>query len=123
MAKFENEVLNYPAGLADIEALTGAAVPLETMRMVPQLFVMGELDDNDSLEFNDGWDRDAANQVNKLFGDNPVKRWAAAEQLYLQAGMQAEFLLIPGIGHDRRQLQTYTTEFFRGVLEQERQAY
>ena len=110
------EPLAYPAGVADLDDLTGQPFDLEAWRAVPQLLVMGDLDDNDSLDFTDGWNQEAAAQVDRLFGATPRERWDDAERLYRQAGADARFLLVPGVGHDRRALQQHTTEFFRAVL-------
>ena len=108
--------LPYPAGTADLEALTGAAFDAQAWRKLPQLLVMGDRDDNDSLDFGDGWDKAAAAQVDRRFGDEPQARWQAAQRLYAEAGANARFELVEGVGHDRRALQPLTTEFFRKVL-------
>ena len=72
LAEWKGEVLPYPAGVADIEQLTGKPFDARTFRAVPQLLVMGALDDNDSLDFTDGWDKPAAAQVDRLFGADPA---------------------------------------------------
>ena len=77
---------------------------------------MGSLDDNDSLDEGDGWDADASAQVVRLFGRTPIARWPRAEHLYRDAGANARFLTVAGVAHDRKALQTYSTEFFKTVL-------
>jgi hypothetical protein len=77
---------------------------------------MGSLDDNDSVDFRDGWDEAPAALVDSLFGSDPLARWPFAESVYRAAGANADFRLEPGVGHDRRALQRYTTEFFAQVL-------
>ncbi len=119
VASFHDEVLNYPAGIADLESLTGAPFDLMAYNAVPQLIYMGSLDDNDSLDFTDGWDEADAAAVNDLFGADPLSRWEEAQAIHLDAGANAEFLLIDGVGHDRRNLQKYATEFFKKVLSTE----
>ena len=116
VAAVENETLPYPAGVADLELLTGRPFDLDAWRAVPQLLVMGDLDDNDGLDFGDGWDAEDAARVDRLFGTTPLERWDDAERLYREAGADARFLLVPGVGHDRRALQEHTTVFFRDVL-------
>jgi pimeloyl-ACP methyl ester carboxylesterase len=112
----DSEALPYPGGIADLEELTGRPFDAMTWRGVPQLLVMGDQDDNDGLDFNDGWEKDASARIDRHFGDTPLRRWPHAERLYGQAGANARFLLVPGVGHDRRALQKHTTEFFRKVL-------
>ncbi len=108
--------LPYPAGVADLEALVGSPLDAAGFAAVPQLFVLGALDDNDSLDFGDGWDPEHAELVERLFGATPLERLDDAERLYAAAGVDARFLLVEGVGHDRRALQRHTTDFFREVL-------
>jgi pimeloyl-ACP methyl ester carboxylesterase len=110
------DTLRYPAGVADLEALTGKPFDLDAWRALPQLIVMGSLDDNDSLDETDGWDADASAQVVRLFGTTPIARWPKAERLYRDAGANARFLLVAGVAHDRKVLQRYSSDFFKTVL-------
>jgi len=110
---FEGEALRYPAGVSDVP------FDHDAFAKVPLLFVMGARDDNDSLDFRDGWDEDAARQVDRLFGYDPQQRWPRAEQLYRASGVDARFMLIDGIGHDRRMLQEHSTRFFREILKRD----
>lgn len=109
--------LAYPAGVADLEALTGRAFDAAAFAAVPQLFVQGALDDNDSVDFSDGWDEAPAAQVDRLFGADPQARWPRAEALYREAGANARFGTVPGVGHDRRALQGLGVEFFAELIE------
>jgi pimeloyl-ACP methyl ester carboxylesterase len=118
VAEFEGEQLEYPIGIADLETLTGQAFDADTFNQVPQLIIMGSLDDNDSLDFEDGWDQEMAELVDRKFEADPLARWDDAEELYRLAGANAEFILVDGVGHDRRKLQSYTTEFFSRILSQ-----
>lgn len=113
-----DEPLAYPAGVADLEFLTGAPFDAAAFNQVPQLIFMGALDGNDSVDFRDGWDEAAAVQLDRLFGTDPLARWPQAEKLYRNAGSRATFVLVDGVGHDRPALQDLGTEFFRQVLSQ-----
>ena len=110
------EQLPYPAGTADLAQLAGRPFDVETFKSVPQLFVMGSLDDNDSVDFEDGWEKPAAAQVERLFGATPVARWPKAAAMYEAAGSKAKFVLVDGVGHDRKALQGRSTAFFHEVL-------
>ena len=112
----EDGALPYPAGVSDLETLGGAPFDRESLRRVPQLIVMGDRDENDSLDYGDGWDRDVAARIETRYGATPLARWSSAERLYREAGMNAEFVLVPGIGHDRRALQDISTGFLRDAL-------
>ncbi|MCB9081044.1 MAG: hypothetical protein H6555_04955 [Lewinellaceae bacterium] len=117
LATYEGDSLPYPAGIADIQQLTGQPFDLDNYRRIPQLIVMGSLDENDSLDFTDGWEEQTAALVKKKFGPTPLARWPAAEEIYQDAGAQAHFQLVAGVGHDRRALQHLTTAFFKEVLQ------
>lgn len=116
VAKVGVDALPYPAGIAGLEALTGKPFDAAAYARVPQYLYMGDADDNDSLDFSDGWDKPAAAEVERLFGNTPLARWKQAEALYAQAGANARFELVPGIGHDRKALQDRSTAFFKQVL-------
>ena len=110
------DALPYPAGIADLSALTGTPFDAAAFARVPQYVYMGDADDNDSLDFGDGWDKPMSAEVDRLFGDTPLARWTHAETLYARAGAHARFELAPGIGHDRKALQDRSTAFFRREL-------
>ena len=116
VAKVGADALPYPAGIADLAALTGKPFDAAGFARVPQYLYMGDADDNDSLDFEDGWGRPMSAEVDRLFGDTPVTRWKQSEALYARAGANARFELVPGIGHDRKALQDRSTAFFRQVL-------
>lgn len=118
VADADGQPLPYPAGVADLQALTGTPFDAATFARVPQLLYMGSADDNDSLDFEDGWDKPAAAQVDRLFGETPLARWPHAQALYRRAGANARFELVEGIGHDRKALQARSTDFFARVLAQ-----
>jgi pimeloyl-ACP methyl ester carboxylesterase len=119
ISNLNGESLPYPAGIADLESLTGTPFDSMTYNSIRQLIYMGSLDDNDSLDFTDGWDEADAQLVDSLFGPDPLSRWDDAESIYLNEGANTQFLLIDGIGHDRKALQDYSTDFFRKVLNNE----
>lgn len=116
VSSYGDSTLTYPAGIADLEELTGKPFNKEAYDQVIQLIMMGALDNNDSLDFTDGWEKEHAAVVDTLFGSDPLSRWDDIKDLYKQAGANAEFLLVDGVGHDRKALQHYSTEFFRKIL-------
>jgi hypothetical protein len=118
VAQVNGELLPYPAGIGDLRELIGAPFDSATFAALPQLIVMGSRDDNDSVDFRDGWDEEGAAQLDRLFGTDPLARWDDAQALYRSVGANATFLLVDGVGHDRRQLQIHTTRFFARLLAQ-----
>jgi dienelactone hydrolase len=116
VASYQNEALPYPAGITNLIELTGSPFDSIEYQKMPQLIVMGALDENDSLDYTDGWEEENADRVKRLFGATPISRWDVAKAVYRQGHANVQFELVEGIGHDRRSLQQYTTEFFRDVL-------
>jgi dienelactone hydrolase len=116
VAELDGTPLPYPAGIADLASLTGHGFHAAAFARVPQLIAMGSADDNDALDHADGWDQAMAADVDRLFGDTPVARWPRAEALYRRAGAHARFVLVAGVGHDRKSLQARSTAFFAQVL-------
>jgi hypothetical protein len=114
--KYHGKQLPYPAGIGDLEILTGRSFDSTAFIHVPQLIVMGSADDNDSLDFTDGWDKDAAGIIDSLFGNNPLERWVHSESLYKMSGANVRFILVDGVGHDRKELQSHSTAFFKDIL-------
>jgi hypothetical protein len=96
--------------------LTGDSFDADAYNTIPQLIYMGSTDDNDSLDFSDGWDEADAQLADELFGADPLSRWDDAQSIYHDAGTSVEFLLVDGVGHDRKALQGFSTEFFKKVL-------
>lgn len=115
---WENHVLPYPVGVGDLEELTGVPFDSAAFNAIPQLIYMGSLDDNDSVDFRDGWDEEAAALIDRLFGTEPISRWEISRLQYERAGAHARFLLVEGVGHDRRELQDHSTRFFADLLNQ-----
>lgn len=117
VATARGEVLRYPAGIADLPELTGRSFDAAAYAAIPQLVYQGALDDNDSLDFRDGWDAPAAAQVDRLFGGDPQARWEHAAALTRTVAPHARFVRVDGVGHDRKALQARSTAFFRSVLD------
>ncbi|MEX2088984.1 MAG: hypothetical protein WEB62_04395 [Bacteroidota bacterium] len=118
LSTWKGHKLPYPMGIADLEELTEAPFDSVAYNAIPQLIYLGSLDDNDSVDFRDGWDQEAADLIDVLFGKDPLSRWEVSRLTYETAGANAQFLLVEGAGHDRKQLQEYSTRFFASLQDQ-----
>jgi hypothetical protein len=110
--------LPYPIGTADVKALTGKTVDLAAWRRVPQFIYMGALDDNDALQFDDGYDDDERAIVFPVLGERmQPDRWLRVQEIYRDAGANAVLKTYEGIGHatDRR-IADELAEFFHSHL-------
>lgn len=99
VAKSGSDVLNYPVGVADLDALTGKKVDGAALARVAWLFGIGGTDDNDSVPYRDSFSEADEALITRKFGKTPVARWKAAGQLYKGAGLNAQFKVYPGVGH------------------------
>jgi len=98
-AEYRGTPLPYPVGTADLPALSGQHIDIETFCAVPKFFFMGEEDTNDSVPYRDSYDPPQAETVDRLFGTTPVARWDDAEAIYRSRDCSADFRLYPGTGH------------------------
>lgn len=98
-ASYKEKTLRYPIGVADLRSVTGNDLDLKTLRGVPMFVFLGDKDDNDSVAFDDSYDKEDRELIFPLLGEKPVDRWGAARDMYIAAGLNAEFKLYPGIGH------------------------
>jgi pimeloyl-ACP methyl ester carboxylesterase len=121
VAEWREEVLEYPVGVADLEALSGTPFDARGFQRVRQFLFLGALDDNDSVPFSDGYDEVHSRQIFRLFGAAPVDRWEAARRIYAEADVDAEFHLYDGEGHRLSDaMMADTLRFFTDVLEEVR---
>jgi hypothetical protein len=119
VAEWREEVLEYPVGVADLEALSGTPFDAGGFQRVRQFLFLGALDDNDSVPFSDGYDELHSRQIFRLFGAAPVDRWEAARRIYAEADVDAEFHLYDGEGHRLSDaMMADTLRFFTDVLEE-----
>lgn len=97
--KYRNKTLRYPIGVADLKTVAGKNLDLEALRKVPLFVFLGDKDTNDSVPFGDSYDDVDRELINPLLGATPVSRWNISEQLYKDAGLNAEFKLYPDVPH------------------------
>lgn len=114
---WDGKCLRYPIGLCDFEELTGRAFDLETYKTVPQLFFIGDQDDNDSVPGNDSYEDEDRALIFDLFGKTPVERWSIAEDIYQSIGANAEFRVYPDVGHELGPAPTDASNFFSLILQ------
>lgn len=100
VASAQGEALPYPVGIADVATLTGAPVDLAALHRVRFLFVLGGADTNDSVTDRDSFSAADEALIMRRFGKTPAARWDAARRLYDAAGLQAQYRLYRGVGHE-----------------------
>ena len=99
VASYKKRKLRYPLGVGDFETVSGSRFDLEKVRKIRFFFFLGDKDDNDSLVFRDGYEKEDQDLAFELFGDTPVKRWPVISEIYKRQGLNATFKLYPDLGH------------------------
>jgi pimeloyl-ACP methyl ester carboxylesterase len=113
----DGEALPYPVGASDVRALVGKPVDAGALRSVAWLFFLGDKDANDAVIFRDSFSKTDEETVFRLFGPTPVARWKKAEGLYAKAGLDARFVLYPGVAHEvTPEMDADVVQFFKERL-------
>lgn len=99
VAEYSGKTLTFPAGIADVKEISGKKFDLRSVRAIPLFLLLGADDTNDAVPMGDAYDERESRLVIDLFGKTPVERFPHTERLYRQAGLNAEFKLYPGTGH------------------------
>jgi hypothetical protein len=102
LSEWQGITLKYPVGVADVEQLIGVPFDLNTYRNVPKYVYVGDQDTNDALDVR-GMTQTEKDQICALLNCSPnpllVNRWPIAEAMYESAGVEAQFVVYPGIAH------------------------
>lgn len=96
---FKEKTLRYPVGTGDFKDISGRKFDLKKVRSVPIFMILGDQDTNDSVPFDDSYDKEERAAVMELFGKTPVERWEISRKLYTDAKLNAEFKLYPNVAH------------------------
>jgi len=114
-------VLRYPVGIDDLKVLTGSVPSVPSLRQVAWLFVLGDLDTNDSVPYRDSFSRTDETLVFQHFGSSLTARWQEAERLYRHRGLNAKFKIFPGVAHEiSPEMERDIAAFFLAVTKGDR---
>jgi dienelactone hydrolase len=97
--EWEGKALRYPVGTADFQELTGKPFNLQAFQKIPLLFFIGSDDTNDSVPYDDGYDKADEELIFSLFGKDMQQRWDESEKLYKADSIDATFKTYEGAGH------------------------
>lgn len=118
LSELENEPLNFPLGVSDFQDLFEKPFNAEAFKNTPQFLFMGELDDNDAIPYEDGYDLDERELVFNLLGEEmQPARWQNCREIYRQENVNATVKTFPGIGHEQPEVvKDEIMEFFKKQL-------
>jgi dienelactone hydrolase len=110
--------LPYPLGVADFAEVTGHGFDAARWKAVPQFIYMGALDDNDAVQFDDGYTSAEKAIVDAVIGARmQPDRWERCQELYREAGATATFRTYSGVGHfTDEKVNGEIADFFRRRL-------
>ncbi|MFL9844526.1 hypothetical protein [Flavobacterium rhizosphaerae] len=91
--------LNYPLGINDFFKLFNQKFDSETYKSIPQFIYMGQLDENDAVQFDDAYSQNERNIINANIGDNVQKRYIQCQKNYKQHNLNATFKNYQNVGH------------------------
>jgi hypothetical protein len=112
--KLNGQKLNYPLGAADFQKCSGNTFNAEAFKALPQLYYMGELDQNDAVAFDDAYSKQERKIVYRLMGQKLIPdRWTFVSSVYKSNNVKAEFRTYPGIGHGTdKKINNELVDFF-----------
>lgn len=106
--------LPYHIGIAELNKLIGKEFDLNSYQKVPQYIFMGELDDNDTLPFDDAFNDKERKIVKNVLGTDMKKRWEIAKEVYKENGINADLIMYKGIGHTvNEEIRDDILDFFK----------
>lgn len=107
--------LHYPLGTGDFQNLFGIPFDSISFRKTPQFYFMGELDENDAIPYEDGYDLNERNLVFELLGKKmQPTRWNSCIDIYKKKNVNARFKTYEGIGHEHpTEIKNDIVEFFK----------
>lgn len=98
---FGERPMNYPVGVANIEALTGKQFNEEAFCELNQFLYMGSDDDKDALLYPDAWTDPELRGIAVLTYGEDIhdERFPHCKEVYDAVGANAVFRIYDGVGH------------------------
>lgn len=112
--------LGFPLGTYDFQKLFGRQFDAVSFSGTPQYYYIGELDTNDAVPFEDGYDQNERQLVYALLGQEiHPGRWNKCIKIYRENNINAQFKTYEGTGHEvTDDIKADVLKFFREQLNQ-----
>lgn len=91
--------LDYPIGINDFEKLFNKKFNFETYKTIPQFIYMGELDENDAVQYDDAYNKKERKIINDNIGATVQKRYLECQNVYKKSNINATFKTFEKVGH------------------------
>ena len=116
----EGHTLDFHIGIADVEELTGEPVDLDALDEVDQFLFMGGEDGNDTIPYDDAWSEEMREVALDVYGEKMItERFPYCQSAYERAGVDAQFKVYEGVGHNPVPAMDDIVEFHRRSLDGE----
>jgi hypothetical protein len=114
-----NRILNFPIGIADVEAKTGINIDLNSYRKLPQFWFMGENDTNDAVLYDDGYNSTEQSLIYDVLDTQMMPdRWRKSKNIYVLNEIPAIIKTYSNIGHGTdKKINNDISEFFRKYID------
>ncbi len=97
--EINNIKLNYPIGINDYAILFHKNFDLNAYKSISQFIYMGNLDDNDAVQYDDAYSKNERNIINNNIGRLVQERYLNCQKIYLENGINPIFKTYENIGH------------------------
>jgi hypothetical protein len=110
--------LPYPIGAQDFQILFNKDFQKESFMETPQFYFMGELDDNDAILYDDGYDEDEREIIFKILGRKmQPDRWKNSIMYNKINNVALSTRIYEELGHEHPELvKADIVSFFQSVL-------
>lgn len=123
LAELGGHTLKYPVGIADLEQIIGNPYDPEAHDAVDKFYFLGGADEKNPLPMTNGlrsdeWnDEEVYESARAVYGsDMQTDRFPRCQIAYHMAGIDAQFRLVEGMGHDPDPASHELLEFYRTSL-------
>ena len=109
--------LNYPRGTNDFQEFLGKKFDSIAFKNTPQYLFMGELDENDAIPYDDGYNDKERKLIYDLLGkEMQPQRWNSCKEIYKQHQVHALIKTYPEVGHEHpAKVKADVVEFFKDL--------
>ncbi len=111
----------FPLGIGDVFDLFGQHFDSCAFNRTPQYYYIGELDTNDAVPYEDGYDQSERQLVWELLGEEmQPTRWNECIKIYREKKVNAQFRTYKGVGHEiTDEIRADLVNFFKQQTERQ----
>lgn len=115
----QNNKLQYPIGTGDMAEILSKNFQKEIFLNIPQFYFMGENDNNDAIQYEDGYSKTERSLINKLFGKNMLKeRWIFSKNIYINQRANVIIKTYKNTGHEQTlEIKNDVVKFFKETID------